>query len=135
MNKFILDNEPKIETGFTVPDNYFENFEVRIPAEKTRKKSKVYQFYAENKVWILSSAALLALLFTLIFQSANPTEEVYATEIENHILYHSTLSDDDIVNLLDEESISNIKVTSAVDAKEIEETLMEESNLEAYITN
>lgn len=135
MNKFILDNEPKIETGFTVPDNYFENFEVRIPAEKTRKKSKVYQLYAENKVWILSSAALLALLFTIIFQSANPAEEVYATEIENHILYHSTLSDDDIVNLLDEESISNIKVNSAVDAKEIEETLMEESNLEAYITN
>lgn len=38
MNKFILDNEPKIETGFTVPDNYFENFEVRIPAEKNSKK-------------------------------------------------------------------------------------------------
>jgi hypothetical protein len=135
MNKFILDNEPKINTGFTVPENYFENFEVRFPTEKDPKKTRVIQLFAQYKIGIISVAALLLLFCTLFFQWTQPEDNSYATEIENHLLYHSTLSDDDIVNLLDEETISNIKINSSIENKVIEETLIEDSAIETYLTN
>jgi hypothetical protein len=105
MNKFITDNENKIKTGFLVPEGYFDNFDVKIPSEKIRRKASVIQMFAENKKWILSTAAVLIISLTLIFQWNRKVEESYATEIENQLLYNSTISDDDIVNLLDEEAI------------------------------
>ena len=135
MNKFILDNENKIKTGFSVPDGYFENFEVKIPSEKTHQKSAVIQLFAENKKWILSTAAVLIISLTLIFQWNRKVEESYATEIENQLLYNSTISDDDIVNLLDEEAILNIKINTSIDKSELEDALVKENMIENYLTN
>lgn len=134
MNKILLDNEPKITTGFKVPENYFENFEVKIPVEATTKKSTLIQLVNNNK-WILSAAAILILCVTIVFQWDIAGKQEYVVEVEDHLLYNSTLSDDDIVNLLDEETISNMKIESSIDNIEIEQTLIEESNIENYITN
>jgi hypothetical protein len=135
MNKFILDNENKIKTGFSVPEGYFENFEVKIPSEKTHQKSVVIQLFVENKKWILSTAAVLIISLTLIFQWNRKVEESYATEIENQLLYNSTISDDDIVNLLDEEAILNIKINTSIDKSELEDALVKENMIENYLTN
>ena len=135
MNKFITDSENKIKTGFLVPEGYFENFEVKIPSEKIRRKSSVIQMFAENKKWILSTAAVLIISLTLIFQWNRKVEESYATEIENQLLYNSTISDDDIVNLLDEEAILNIKINTSIDKSELEDALLKESMIENYLTN
>lgn len=134
MNKILLDSEPKITTGFKVPENYFEKFEVKIPVEATTKKSTLIQLVNNNK-WILSTAAILILCVTIVFQWDIAEKKEYVVEVEDHLLYNSTLSDDDIVNLLDEETISNMKIESSIDNNEIEQTLIEESNIENYITN
>ncbi len=135
MNTIILDKEIKIKTGFSVPEGYFENFEVKIPSEKIRRKASVIQMFAENKKWILSTAAVLIISLTLIFQWNRKVEEAYATEIENQLLFNSTISDDDIVNLLDEESILNIKINTSIDKSELEDALLKENMIENYLTN
>ena len=135
MNKFITDNENKIKTGFLVPEGYFDNFDVKIPSEKIRRKASVIQMFAENKKWILSTAAVLIISLTLIFQWNRKVEESYATEIENQLLYNSTISDDDIVNLLDEEAILNIKINTSIDKSELEDALLKENMIENYLTN
>lgn len=135
MNKFITNNGNKIKTGFLVPEGYFENFEVKIPSEKIRRKASVIQMFAENKKWILSTAAVLIISLTLIFQWNRKVEEAYATEIENQLLYNSTISDDDIVNLLDEEAILNIKINTSIDKSELEDDLLKENMIENYLTN
>lgn len=135
MNKFITDNENKIKTGFLVPEGYFENFEVKIPSEKIRHKASVIQMFAENKKWILSTAAVLIISLTLIFQWNRKVDESYATEIENQLLYNSTISDDDIVNLLDEEAILNIKLNTSIDKSQLEDALLKENMIENYLTN
>jgi len=135
MNKFITDNENKIKTGFLVPEGYFDNFDVKIPSEKIRRKASVIQMFAENKKWILSTAAVLIISLTLIFQWNRKVEESYATEIENQLLYNSTISDDDIVNLLDEEAILNIKINTSIDKGELEDALLKENIIENYLTN
>ena len=67
--------------------------------------------------------------------STKERQPLITTEIENQLLYNSTISDDDIVNLLDEEAISKIKINSSIDKSELEETLLKEEIIQNYLTN
>jgi uncharacterized radical SAM superfamily protein len=58
-----------------------------------------------------------------------------SNEIENYLTQHSTLSDDDIVNLLDTEDIENIKIDNKIENEALEEVLLNNSQIEDYITN
>jgi hypothetical protein len=57
------------------------------------------------------------------------------TEVENHLLYNSTITDDDIINLLDQDAISAIKIDTITDSETLEAALIDESNIENYLSN
>ncbi len=143
MKPFKLDNEPKIASGFQTPENYFTDFSAKVlqqlPAENLveTKEVKVISFWAKNKNWLYATAAILVVAFSIPMMNLldRNSEEIHATEIENYLTYHSNLSDDEIVEYLDEDDLNNITIETSVELETIEEILYNESNIEEQITN
>ena len=112
MKNFNLENEPKIETGFTIPENYFNDFSEKVMQQLPSEKPKVVSLYQSNKNWFLTAAAILIVSFTMptYYLVQNNKNEVNASELESYILNHSTVSQDDIVDLLDENDLKEMNV-------------------------
>ena len=137
MNDFKLNTNEKITSGFKIPDNYFDSFSEKVMQQLPKEEPKVISFYARNKKILFSAAAVLviALSISLVFKIQNKEQEVSSDDVENYLVYHTTLSDDDIVNLLEQEDIENITVSNPIENEAIEDVLSNNSELEQYITN
>lgn len=140
MNDFKLDNEPKIKSGFQIPENYFDSFSEKVMNQLPKEEPKVVSLWDRNKRWIYSAAAVLVLSLTipLANQFQSTSTEVATTEtneIENYLAYHASLSDEEIIKLLDKEDIAEIEVTNSLDEEALKQALNEDSNTEYYITN
>ena len=137
MKTFKLFNEPKIDTGFIVPYNYFEDFSVKMIQELPENNSKIISIFARKKTWIYAAAAIFVLALSVpIFNyySSNSSEIDQAT-LENYITYQSTISDTDLVNLLEEQDIQKMNSDMNIDDKIIENELLQNKNLEQYLSN
>lgn len=137
MNDFKLNTNEKITSGFKIPDNYFDSFSEKVMQQLPKEEPKVISFYARNKKILFSAAAVLviALSISLVFKIQSKEQEVSSDDVENYLVYHTTLSDDDIVNLLEQEDIENITVSNPIENEAIEDVLSNNSELEQYITN
>lgn len=135
MSENIINTENKISSGFVIPDGYFDQFEYSLFEKLDKKESKIIIFYKKNKNIILQTAAVIVLSLGLYIFQFNSKDNESIAEIENHILYQSTLVDDDIVNLLDAENISKIDIENNIENQEIEDELIENSNIDIYLTN
>ena len=103
MNDFKLENNAKITSGFVTPENYFDDFSEKLMAKLPAQEPKVISFYARNRSWIYSAAAILVIAFTIpVMNLWNEKPEVaYHTEVENYITNQSTITNDDLVELLE----------------------------------
>jgi hypothetical protein len=45
MKQFDLDNDPKIDSGFRIPENYFEQFEAKIMSQLPEREVKVISLF------------------------------------------------------------------------------------------
>ena len=140
MNNFKLDNEPKIKSGFQIPENYFDTFAEKVMNQLPSDEPKVVSLWDRNKRWVYSVAAVLVLSLTipLANQFQSTTTEIATTEtneIENYLAYHASLSDEEIIKLLDKEDIAEIEITNSLDEEALKQALYEDSNTEYYITN
>jgi hypothetical protein len=137
MNNFKLDTNEKITSGFKIPEEYFETFSEKVLNQLHSEEPKVIPFYAKYSRIFYSAAAVivLALSIPIANQLQNNSDEMASNEIENYLTQHSTLSDDDIVNLLDTEDIENIKIDNKIENEALEEALLNNSQIENYITN
>ncbi len=136
MKDFKLDNEPKINTGFQIPEHYFEQFSEKVMTKLPNQEPKVISLWDRNKKWIYGAAAVivLSLAIPLANQLQNTSQEE-TLEIENYLAYHSSLTNDDIIDLLDEEDIAKIEVTNSIDNQTMEDELTQNIDIENYITN
>jgi hypothetical protein len=137
MKTFKLDNELKIETGFTVPENYFEDFSARMMQQLPENEPKIISIFAKKKTWMYAAAAILVLALSLpIYNNYfSRSSEIDETTLENYITYHSTVSDTDLVNLLDEQDIQKMSVDLNIEDITIENELSQNKNLEQYLLN
>ena len=137
MKTFKLDNEPKIKTGFTVPENYFEDFSTKMMQQLPENEPKVISIFARKKTWMYAAAAILVLALSLpIYNNYfSHSSEIDEATLENYITYHSTVSDTDIVNLLNEQDIQKMSVDLDIEDVTIENELSQNKNLEHYILN
>ena len=138
MKTFKLDNEPKIESGFKTPENYFDTFSARLMEQLPKEEPKTISIFARRKTWIYAAAAILVLALTVPAVYTNfysRSSEIDEATLENYISYHSTVSDADLVNLLDEKDIQKININLNIDDKLIENELSQDNNLEHYILN
>jgi hypothetical protein len=138
MKDFKLDSNEKITSGFKIPDNYFDDFSEKVMQRLPKEEPKVISFYARNKRWIYSAAAVvvLALSVPIVYQMQNNETEMTSNEVESYLVNHTTLSDEDIVNLLDQEDIEKLKKADApMEKSAIEDALSNNTEIEQYITN
>lgn len=140
MNDFKLDIEPKINTGFTIPDNYFETLQANIQSKLAADTAKIISLKSRllnNKTWFISAAAAVVISISslLYVNYQNQNHQNYTAELENYITNHPNYSDDEIVNLLETDQIANIKFNSELNKTVIENQLIDNIDIEEIITN
>ena len=135
MKTFKLENEPKIKSGFITPENYFEDFSAKILQELPSKEQKVISIFSRRKTWFYSAAAIIVLALTIpVYNNYNNTSsEIEPLTLENYISYHSTVSDADLVSLLDENDIQKMNVDLNLEDKNIENELSANANIDIYL--
>ena len=136
MNDFKLDSDPKLTSGFEIPDNYFETFSDRL-MENIPKEPKVISFYARHKSWMYSAAAILVIAFTIPVMNMfnTTTQAVSNVEIENYLANRSTITDDDIVNLLDADDIAELSKDASIENLTADDIMSQNIDVESYLTN
>jgi hypothetical protein len=71
----------------------------------------------------------------LVYQLERNQEQPSAAEIENYLTQQSPISEDEIVNLLEQEDINKLKISNSISKADLEEELYLNTELEKYITN
>ena len=137
MKDFKLDNEPKITSGFTVPEGYFDSFTEKILTQLPKEESKVISINTTKRKWYLAVAAILLLMLSIpIYNNLSlKQDEIDAATLENYIAYNSSITEDEIVNLLELEDLKHMKVDLTIDDAYIEDILKSNTNLEEYLIN
>ena len=138
MNKFKLDNQPKIETGFKTPENYFDTFYDRLElAIENKKEPKVIAITSIRKKLLYAVAAVFIItvsipLLTNALQTKQ-TSTISTETIEEYLSNHQTISNHDVIELLTYEDIKTLEIDLKIDSKEIETILTQNDYLEDYL--
>jgi len=136
MKEFRLDNEPKITSGFKTPEGYFDNLSEKINANLPKNEPKVISIFQKRKTWMYSVAAVLAISLSVVFyQQFQSTETLDAEFLENYIARNTTVSEYDLLELLEKEDIEKIQIDLDIQDEVLEETMIHNTNLEHYLTN
>ena len=137
MKTFKLNNEPKIQTGFIAPENYFENFSAKMMQQLPENEPKIIAIYTRKKTWMYAAAAILILALSIPIYTNyfSHSSEIDDATLENYITYQSTISATDIVNLLDEQDIQKMSIDLNISDISIENELSQNKNLEQYLLN
>lgn len=137
MKEFKLDNEPKITSGYTTPEGYFDAFSEKMMAQLPKDKPKVIPIYSSRKRWMFAAAAVLVLALSVpVFNKLTTnTAELDQQTLEDYITYNSGISENDLVDLLEKEDIEKMNVDYNIQDKEVEDLLSENNSIEQYITN
>lgn len=137
MKIFKLENEPKIKSGFTIPDHYFDDFSERFTAQLTEEKTLIIPLYQKRKkIYFAAAAAILVIGLTLPIYDplfAN-SSELDASTLENHLTYQSNLNQYELISELDEEDLNQLGSTIHLNDENIEDALLTNSDLERLIT-
>ena len=135
MKNFKLGNEPKITSGFTKPDGYFDTFSEKVLAQLPKQEPKVISIFSSKKVWYFAAAAVIILMLSipLFTKYSTQQEEIDSATLENYIAYQSNISEEEIVNLLEQDDLDKMKLDFNIDDTAIEDALKSNSNLEQYL--
>lgn len=134
MKAFKLDDNAKTGTGFKVPESYFDTLSQSVMQQLPAPETKVVSLYAKRKSWVFAAAAVLVL--SLMIPALNTgkaiTDEPDVQALENYLSYHSDITDEQLVDLLETEDIEKIRIDYNMEDKALEDVLSN-SNLENYI--
>jgi hypothetical protein len=113
MKPFTLDENNKIEHGFAVPENYFEQFH---QIDFSSPSPKLIRLNPMKNEWFWAAAAVLAIgfSFTYFTFSGNDSNEIDVQTTENYLVYETDLNSDELAEYLNEEEIDNFKLIVTV---------------------
>jgi short subunit fatty acids transporter len=135
MNKFSLDKQPKITSGFTTPEHYFDHFPDLVLEkinEEQPKKTTVFTL----KKFVVAAAAILLLALSipyLLMPSGSSLEQIDTNSLENYITYQSTVSSYDLINLMEPHEFDAMQVDINLEDQFVEDILTTNPNFENYI--
>lgn len=136
MKEFKLDNEPKITSGFKIPESYFDDLSEKINSSLPKKEPKVVSVFQKQKAWRYSIAAVLAISLSIVFYQQFQSREMLDAEfLEHYIARNTTVSEYDLLELLEKEDIEKIQIDLDIQDEVLEETMIHNTNLEHYLTN
>jgi len=136
MEPFNLENHPKIKTGFTTPDGYFEQFSEKLLSTISQEEKPVISIFARNKKWFMAIVAVLILGIMIPFLNKFSTQNqsLDSASLENYLAYQTTITPEELVSLLDNEDIEAIETDLNLDDAAVETALSGNTYLENYIT-
>ncbi|WP_394759650.1 hypothetical protein [Flavobacterium sp.] len=107
MKQFDLNNDPKIDSGFRVPENYFEQFEAKIMSQLPEREVKVISLFKTRKFWFSSVAAVFVIgLFITMYLNNTKTEDI---STEDYLAYETSITTEDIIEHLSDDDITMIE--------------------------
>ena len=135
MKTFKLEIEPKIETGFKIPANYFDDLSIKIMEQIPASEPKVISIFQKRKGLIMMVAAILILaLMVPVFNNLSTTKkELDSASLENYITYQSNVNQYDLISILETEDITNMSSGIVLEDQVVEDVLSTNSNLENLI--
>lgn len=140
MKEFKLENSAKIESGFKVPEDYFDTFAQNVMQKLPVADTKVISIFQKRKTAIMFAAALIAvaLIIPIVNAPVPLAKEIDSVTLENYLSYQTNINQYDLINALDEEDINTIKTNVAIEQnnienKTIEDILVTNGNLEHLI--
>jgi len=135
MKDFKLHTQTPIPSGFKTPEGYFDTLSDRIMAQLPVQEPKVIPLYRSRKLWYYAVAAILVVLLSvpLYTHYQVSSQEVDTATLENYLTTNAVISEEDIVNLLDEKDLEKLSIDLKIQDTDIEEALDTNPNLEQYI--
>lgn len=107
MKRFDLHNDPKIETGFKIPADYFAQFENKIMNQLPEKEVKVISIFNKRKIGLSAIAAVFALGIGISTYLNYATTDNIKTE--DYLASEMTITTEDIIENLSDEDITSIE--------------------------
>jgi hypothetical protein len=135
MNNFKLQDAPKISTGFTIPDDYFDTFPAKVLQLTREQQTPVISMYNNRRKYIYAAAAIVVMAFSITFLNKQPqTSEIDDATIENYLAYNAGISQYELLTVLESEDIQHLEKEYAFDDAVLEDELMTGQNFEQYVT-
>ncbi|KAF2517093.1 hypothetical protein [Flavobacterium foetidum] len=136
MKTFKLENEPKIKSGFTTPEHYFNDFSAKILEEINQTQTKVIPLYKRKKVWTTFAAAavVVSLMIPIVNHYRSASNDLDAATLENYISYQSNINQYDLIQKLDDKDIQKLNSNIALEEETLEDILSSNPNIEHLIT-
>ena len=107
MKNFKIDENSKKETGFAIPENYFENLESKIFNRIKTKEVKVISIFQQSKYWITAIAAIFVIGLFFSISSKNKNEE--SVENEEFLTSQTDLTTEDLAEYLTENDLKTLE--------------------------
>lgn len=135
-------NNTKHDTGFRVPEGYFEAFEnqimQQIPTETGTSNNTVISLFHRKHIWMSSIAAVFVVTIAIpVYFNSTAKSSLESSAIEHYLVQQQNISTTDIVPHLSDDDISDLAHSlrvSATECDDIETYLSENEHLE-YILN
>lgn len=105
MKKIDLHNDPKINSGFSIPEGYFEQLEAKILKQLPEKEVKVISVWKRKTLWVSGIAAIFTVTLGIVFFQNNYNQET--TTLTDFVAYEDVstyeiaehLTDNDIAEI------------------------------------
>ena len=135
MEKFTFNEHKKLATGFKVPEAYFDDLADRVMQRLNHEEPKVVRFYKRPKVAILVAASVIGIILAMPLYNLYQKHFLCIDEaaVDNYLAYNSTMTDTDMVYLMNNQDIQLIDISQDIDKETIENELTDIENLEQYI--
>ena len=132
MKDFNLDTQPKIKTGFQIPENYFEQFEAKMMEQLPKKEVKVVSLFHRKQIWISSIAAVILVMIAIpIYFNSNKTNTIETKALETYLVSEYTTYD--IIDKLSVEDIKALENDLSLNEDAVEAYLLDTQNLDYYL--
>ena len=133
MKTFKLEDEPKIKSGFKVPEHYFDDFSTKVL--RRVNEVKVIPFYKRKKsIAFLVAAILIMGLMIPLVNTYNASKELDEATLETYLSYESNLNQYDLIRELDNSDIQQINKNIALEEETLEDILTSNPNIENLIS-
>ncbi|TRW25729.1 hypothetical protein FMM05_05770 [Flavobacterium zepuense] len=130
MNNFKLNEEHKIKSGLTSPqDVYFENFTERLMQQLPAPEIKVVPLYRRKPVWFSAAAGFVVMLtggYFLLNNSPQATTQPDTAAIENYLVYQTNVTSYDMIDHLDSQDIKELEASIVLNDDAIKDYLSDE---------
>ena len=139
MTIFKLDSKPKINSGFKVPDDYFDNFSENLVQKLVKKpiakETKVLSMLRNRKNIFMAVAAVLvlALMIPVVYQLNTNNTNLDAITMEDYLAEETHLDTDELTKEFELNNSTVPSNTKGLSTETLEDILVVNPNIENLV--